>query len=186
MFYTPFNRPKRNPTKFNNKKQVVYKTELDKKTGERKLIKRDTVDIYEKIQEFAEETKISNIMKKYQIDLFNQSTISKDEQKIIDLTNMPENLLETMTAIDNAKYLWERQTPQVKEKFNNDFRQFIAGSENGQLADMLNKELKTSSSKFTQITPEQRATMEAREMERAKVQNIQETNETIELKGETK
>ena len=191
MFYTLFSKPKRHSKAFTNTKQAVYKQELDKKTGERKLVKREEVDVYEKIQEFADETKISNILKKYQIDLFSKN-LKEGEEKLIDLTNMPENLLETMTAIDNAKYLWERQSPNVKEKFNNDFRQFIAGSENGQLADILNKELQTSVNRFTQITPEQRATMQAREqasktIEAPATQNTTTTSsETITLEGGTK
>lgn len=192
MFYTLFSKPKRLSKAFTNTKQAVYKQELNKKTGERKLVKREEVDVYEKIQEFADETKISNILKKYQIDLFSKN-LKEGEEKLIDLTNMPENLLETMTAIDNAKYLWERQSSKVKEKFNNDFRQFIAGSENGQLADILNKELKTSVERFTQITPEQRATMVAREQASKTIespipQNTTNTasSETITLEGGNK
>ena len=45
--------------------------------------------------------------------------------------------------IDDAKALWDTQSKEVKLKFNNDFKQFIAGSENGQIVNMLNEELKT-------------------------------------------
>ena len=48
-----------------------------------------------------------------------------------------------MQIIDDAKALWDKQSKEVKLKFNNDFKQFIAGSENGQIVDMLNKELET-------------------------------------------
>ena len=59
------------------------------------------------------------------------------------MTNLPENLIETMAVIDNAKAIFDRQSTEIKQKFNNDFKQFIAGSENGQVVEMLNKELQT-------------------------------------------
>lgn len=131
---------------YSKQTQAVYKEDFDKKTGKRKLVKTEDINIVDKIQEYAEETKISNLLKKYNYDMIKQ--IAKNEEQIIDLTNMPENLMETMATIDNAKYIWERQSKELKAKFNNDFKQFIAGSENGQIAKLLQEELKTQATKF--------------------------------------
>ena len=121
--------------------QTVYKESVDKETGRRILVKESEIDVVEQIQEYAEEVKISNILKRYGLQI--GQTLKNDEEKLIDLTNVPENLIETMQIIDDAKATWDRQSKEVKQKFNNDFKQFIAGSENGQIVDMINEELKT-------------------------------------------
>lgn len=142
-FYTPYNRSPRMREKFTKREQKVYVEDIDKKTGKRILREDVPVDIYDKIQEYAEETKISNLFKRYNMTLSLKDNLKYDEQNIVDLTNLPENLIETMATIDNAKAIFDRQSTEIKQKFNNDFKQFIAGSENGQVVEMLNKELKT-------------------------------------------
>ena len=141
-FYTPYKRSPRMAETFDKREQKVYVEDIDKKTGERILREDVPVDIYDKIQEYAEETKISNLFKKYNMQLALKDNLKLDESKIVDMTNLPENLIETMAVIDNAKAIFDRQSTEIKQKFNNDFKQFIAGSENGQVVEMLNKELK--------------------------------------------
>lgn len=149
MEYYSFNhRPARKREKFDNKYQIEYKKEINKQTGKVKLVEKNKVNIYDKIQEYAEETKLSNILQRYNVNMLSQ--LKENETEIIDLTNMPENLLETMTAIKNAEYIWERQSKQTKAEFNNDFRQFIASLENGKMAQMLQKEIGTKTEQFTQ------------------------------------
>lgn len=142
-FYTPYDRSPRMQESFTNTKQKVYVKDIDKKTGERILREDVPVDIYDKIQEYAEETKISNLFKRYNMELSLKDNLKMDEAKIVDMTNLPENLIETMAVIDNAKAIFDRQSTEIKQKFNNDFKQFIAGSENGQVVEMLNQELKS-------------------------------------------
>lgn len=141
-FYTPYDRSPRMAETFDKREQKVYVEDIDKKTGERILREDVPVDIYDKIQEYAEETKISNLFKKYNMQLALKDNLKLDESKIVDMTNIPENLIETMAVIDNAKAIFDRQSTEIKQKFNNDFKQFIAGSENGQVVEMLNNELK--------------------------------------------
>lgn len=142
-FYSNTNRPPRMQESFTKREQKVYVEDIDKKTGKRILREDVPVDIYDKIQEYAEETKLSNVFKKYQATMQLRDNLKFDEQKIVDMTNLPENLIETMAVIDNAKAIFDRQTTEIKQKFNNDFKQFIAGSENGQVVELLNKELQT-------------------------------------------
>ena len=142
-FYTPYKRTPRMSEVFDKREQKVYVEDIDKKTGERILREDVPVDIYDKIQEYAEETKLSNIFKRYNMQLELRDNLKFDESKIVDMTNLPENLTEMMATIDNAKAIFDRQSTEIKQKFNNDFKQFIAGSENGQLVEMLNNELKT-------------------------------------------
>lgn len=144
-FYTMFNRPKRKPESFNNTKQKIYKASYDAK-GVRKLVVDKEVDIYEKIQEYANDTNLTNLFNKYGLSVYDQ--LKKSEEQLIDLTNLPTNLMEAMKVIDDAKYCFDRQSKDIKQRFNNDFNQFIASSETGQLAQLLNEELKVSAEKF--------------------------------------
>lgn len=145
-FYSFSRRPARKGEIFDNRKQAVYRKEIDRKTGERRLVKDREVDVYDKIQEYAEETKLSNILARYNVNMLQK--VKEGETQFVDLTNLPENLLETMTIIDNAKYLWERQSKDLKAKFDNDFKKFIAGSENGQIMKILTEELKVNQERF--------------------------------------
>lgn len=181
-FYTNYNRPPRQQESYLKETQTVYKEDFDKKTGKRKLVKVEDINIVDKIQEYAEETKISNILQKYNLNMIKQ--IAKDEEKIIDMTNMPENLMETLSIIDNAKYIWERQSKELKNKFNNNFKEFLAGSENGQIVKILQDELKTQATKFNvenqaNINQEQKTAIIAQQQEILKKQNT-----TTETKGE--
>lgn len=151
-FYTPYNRAPRMQEVFDKREQKVYVEDIDTKTGKRIMREDVPVDIYDKIQEYAEETKISNLFKRYNMTLALKDNLKFDEGKIIDMTNMPENLTEIMATIDNAKAIFERQSAEIKQKFNNDFKQFIAGSENGQLVNILNEELKTKHKQPTMPT----------------------------------
>jgi len=128
---------------FTKREQKVYVKDIDKETGKRILREDAPVDIYDKIQEYAEETKLSNVFKRYNMTMTLKDNLKFDEKNIIDLTALPENLTEAMATIDNAKAIFDRQSTEIKQKFNNDFKQFIAGSENGQIVEMINQELKT-------------------------------------------
>lgn len=145
-FFSNTRKPERKRENFTNTKVNVYRKEIDRKTGERRLVVDKQEDIYAKIQEYAEETKLSNILAKYNVNMMQR--VKDAETQMVDLTNMPENLLEAMTTIDNAKYLWERQPKEFKAQFDNDFKKFIAGSENGQIMDILTRDLKTKQEQF--------------------------------------
>lgn len=145
-FATNFKKHPRKQESFTKTKQPVYKVKFDTKTGERTLEIEKEIDIYEKIQEYKDECNISNILKRYNLDMFQQ--LKKEEEQLIDLTNLPENLMETMAIIDRAKHAFDMQSTAIKDKFGNDFKKFIAASENGQLATLLNQELKVSAEKF--------------------------------------
>ena len=136
-FKTAFKGRERKQETFNNKYQQTWKIQRDKKTGERKLVKDEKINIYEKIQEGAAELKIKNQIAKYDINTIKQIQI--DKEKIIDLTEVPENLIESMNIIANAKSIFERQSKQIKQEFNNDYRQFIAASEDGRLKAVIDK-----------------------------------------------
>lgn len=145
-FYSNTRKPGRKQESFTNTTAPVYRKEINKKTGERRLVKDREEDVYAKIQEYAEESKLSNILARYNVNMMQR--VKDAETQMVDLTNLPTNLLEAMTTIDNAKYLWERQPKELKAQFDNDFKKFIAGSENGQIMEILTKDYKVAKEKF--------------------------------------
>lgn len=184
-FFTNYNRPQRKRETFNNTKQAVYKAVYDK-NGVRSLIKDKEVDIYEKIQEYAKDTSLTNMFSKYGLSVYDQ--LKKSEEQLVDLTNLPTNLMEAMSVIDEAKYAFDRQSKDVKAKFNNDFKQFIAASETGQLAQLLNDEIKTSVERFqtanmvnfdAQKVNLQQYTQPANTLQQFQAQNTQVVNQPI-------
>ena len=138
-FYTMFNRAPRTSKNFEEKYEQTYKIKRDEKNGTRKLVPDEKINIYEKIQEGAEELKIKNMIARY--DPKTMERLKVDEKNIIDLTNVPENLIDSMNIIANAKSIFERQSKEIRKEFNNDYRQFIAASENGKLTEVLEKHL---------------------------------------------
>lgn len=144
-FYSMYNRPERKREKFDNQEQVVYKASYDK-NGVRSLKVDKKVNIYEKIQEFANDVSLSSIFSKYGLNVYDQ--LKQSEEQFVDLSNLPTNLMEAMNVIDEAKYAFDRQSKEVKQKFNNSFKEFIAASETGKLAQVLNDEIKVSSERF--------------------------------------
>ena len=144
-FYSMYNRPERKRELFNNEMQKVYKATYDK-NGVRSLKVDKEVNIYEKIQEFSNDVSLSSIFSKYGLNVYDQ--LKQSEEQLVDLTNLPTNLMEAMTVIDDAKYAFDRQSKEVKAKFNNSFKEFIAASETGKLAQVLNDEIKVSAEKF--------------------------------------
>lgn len=179
-FYTNFKKPPRKQETFTNQMQKIYEEKIDSKTGKRKLIEKEEINIVDKIQEYAEETKISNLIAKYNADMIKQ--IAMDEEKIIDLTNLPQNLAESLSIIDEAKKIWNNQSVELKQKFNNDFNQFVAGAENGQLTKILQEKLNTEITKFN-IESQANLTQEKRETIAAQQQEILKQQE--QLKGES-
>lgn len=144
-FYSYFNKPKRKQQSFTNTKQKVYKATFDKH-GKRNLVVDSEIDIYDKIQEYKDDCSLTNMFSKYGLSIYDQ--LKDKEEQLVDLTNLPTNLMETMEIIDNAKHAFDVQSTAIKAKFNNNFKEFLAGAENGQLAKLLNEELKVSQEKF--------------------------------------
>lgn len=143
--YSFYNRPKRKSETFNKTTQAVYKVEYDNK-GVRYLVKDKDIDIYDKIQECAKDVGLTDMFRKYGLDATKQ--LKDSEEQLVDLTNLPGNLMEAMTVINDAQYSFDRQSKEIKQKFNNDFKQFLAASETGQLAKLLNDEIKVSAERF--------------------------------------
>lgn len=113
--------------------QDVYEYKIDK-YGRKKLEKTGETNLYAKIQESLEETKIENILKRAAIgDMSN----FRPDGIYADLTEMPSNLIEARQAMQNLENVWKDLDNEIKRKYHFDVEEFIGASgSDGWLRDM--------------------------------------------------
>ena len=120
-----------------SKFEPEYK-EIINKNGKKELKETGKINVYEKIQEAREGTAIEELTKKYLVKI-NDMDLTKLDEAVTDLTNMPTNLIETMNVINKAREIYDNSPAELRNKFNNNFTEFIAGAQNGTLESLLKK-----------------------------------------------
>lgn len=81
------------------------------------------VNVYDRIQSFASECDINMILKRYQMG--DTQALSKAQGIYIDATNTPENMADLLNKLNKAEADFEKLPPEFKQKYGNDFVQFI-------------------------------------------------------------
>lgn len=151
MFYSETRRPARITQPATNTIEPIYKEAINTKTGKKYLKKIDEVDVYEKIQAAAEGVTLKEIIKRYGIDPTESAQkIEELGEEILDYTNTPNNLMEALEITNNAKNIFDKSSKEIKQAFNNNFNEFLAGAHNGKLNNIL-KEFKKNQT----ITPKE-------------------------------
>lgn len=93
--------------------------------GQKVLVRTGTTNVYAKIQENLEETKIENILARAAAG---DTSVFRPEGIYADLTEMPSNLLEARQAMQQLENTWEGLPNELKKKYNYDLDQFIGAS----------------------------------------------------------
>ena len=91
-FYTRMNRPPMIETPAGSREKPIFTLKIDEETGRKSLIQTGTENIYEKIQENLESTKISNILARYAAGDLN--ALNKRPGVYEDITGAPTNLID--------------------------------------------------------------------------------------------
>lgn len=126
--------------------------------GRKVLEKSGETDLYAKIQESLEETKIENILKRAAIG---DTSVLRPDGIYADLTEMPNNLIEARAAIQNLENTWANLPQEMKAKYNNSVEDFIAASNTKQWAiDMGLIKEEAAPAKEEKTTPETKAKTE--------------------------
>lgn len=135
-YYDEENRPvikqKENP-----KVKYIYEDLVNPKTGKIETKLTGTEDFDEKMQEDAKSQILENIIKRYQIDL-NDKHITEISKETIDMTKMPENLLEAYAIAQNLEKQFNSAPADFKKKFGN-FTGFLKDFSDGKLENSLNE-----------------------------------------------
>ena len=124
IFKTPYGEREPYYTEPGNGVLETYAYEIDK-FGRKVLVKTGEENLYEKIQESLEETKIENILKRASIgDMSNL----RPDGIYADLTEMPNNMIEARQAIQKMENVWADLPNEIKAKYNYDVGEFVAAS----------------------------------------------------------
>ena len=114
--YTQFELPPAKPTPAGDIYLEVFQEEVQK-DGKIELVCTGKTNIYDRIQEDLESTKIENILKASAMGDY--SMLRMQEPVYIDATTFPKNLMECQNIVVKAKQEFEKFPEEVKELFNN-------------------------------------------------------------------
>lgn len=102
----------------------VYEEEIEKKTGRKHLVKIGKTNVYEKIQEDLEQSKIENIIHK--LAMGDYSVLKQAELTYADADDFPKSLMEAQNIVIKAKNEFDKFPDEVKELFNNSAEQYVS------------------------------------------------------------
>lgn len=128
MFYCRQNQPPQRPSNAGRKEKNTYSIRVDDR-GHKSVVKTGVTDIYEKIQEAAEDCKVENIVKRYK----DGNTLNDPAYRPVfaDITGMPKTLAEAHSLITNIETEFEKLPIEIKREYGHSSSKFIAdfGSE---------------------------------------------------------
>lgn len=120
--YADFNKKGQSPTGKGTRETWGYQID----TYGRKVLKiTGEEDVYAKIQENLEATKIENVLKRATLG---DTSALRPDGLYIDTTEMPNNLIEARQAIQNLENTWAEVPNEIKAKYNYDVGEFIGAS----------------------------------------------------------
>lgn len=152
-FYSRTNKPATIAYPKSEKTIPTFSLEIDKTTGKKTLKETGKTNIYDKIQASAEQTKIYNIL-----DRFNAGdidAINKVKGHYGDFTNLPRTLAEAQQQLINAEKLFYQQPLEVRQEFNHNPAEFFAAAASGDVLTRVEKVAKKmSKAKEDKLTEE--------------------------------
>lgn len=153
----------------------VYEDIINPKTGKLETKKTKEEPFYEKIQAAKDSQILDNIIKRYNIDL-NQKHITEINEEIVDMTNMPEDLIGTYALTTKLQMMFNESTADIKNHFK-DFAGFLQSFQKGTLKSELAELHKTKTQPVQQAQPVQQPTQQVQP-----VQGIVQQSEMLRMK----
>lgn len=122
-FYTAYHRPKAKEAPAGSKFEETYEMDIDE-NGHKTLTKSERLEnVYEKIQESLEESKIENIIRRAIGG--DPTALAVTEGEYFDATDAPTSLAEAQKMIIQATEQFYKLPLSVREKFNHSPEQYI-------------------------------------------------------------
>lgn len=122
MFITPYGEHPSEPSEAGRKMQDEYGYEINKK-GQKVLVKTGETNLWQKIQDELESTKIENILAQAAVG---DMTHFRPDGIYADVADMPKTLVEAQQQIHALETMWEGIPNDIKEKYNHDVGEFVA------------------------------------------------------------
>lgn len=136
-FFTAYNRPKAQCCSCGDKEYIHYIERTDKVTGKTYLEESERINIRDYIKSSYEETKIENILAR--AGAGDQTALNRIQGLYADITGIPRTIAEMHSKIKDAYGEFDRLPIEIKQEFNNDAGQFIAGFSNGKVQNVIQK-----------------------------------------------
>lgn len=143
-FYSAYNRPKTIYAPHGDEEMISYIEVCDRSTGKTRLEETDRMNIADYINSFLEETKIETIIERCMRG--DTSALERMAGYYADVTNIPTSIAEIYSNLKRCEADFENLPVKMKEAFNNDPGQFIAGFGDGSVAEFLMQNVKSQSS----------------------------------------
>lgn len=121
---TPYDKKLRTFSPAGEEVEKTYSYVINNK-GAKELQATGTKNTREEIQADLEETKIENILARVAIG---DMTDFRPDGIYADATQMPNNMIDAMNAMNDLANTWRKVPQEIKAKYNNDLNQFIAAS----------------------------------------------------------
>lgn len=153
----------------------VYEDIINPKTGKLETKKTKEEPFYEKIQAAKDSQILDNIIERYNIDL-NNKHITEINEEIVDMTNMPEDLIETYALTTKLQTMFNESTAEIKNHFK-DFAGFLQSFQKGTLKSELAELHKPKTQPVQQAQPVQQPTQQVQP-----VQEIMQQSEMLRMK----
>ena len=131
--FSRFNRPKTAPAPIGDGTAPIYEERVV--DGARVLVEAGTNPLNEFVQASLEETRIYNIINRYQRG--DVSVLNKSGGQFMDVVGMPTNLAEAQNALLTIERQFAALPGEVKEKFGNNVNEFVQVVSEGKLNDVL-------------------------------------------------
>lgn len=150
----------------------VYEDIINTKTGKLETKKTKEEPFYEKIQAAKDSQILDNIIQRYNIDL-NNKHITEINEEIVDMTNMPEDLIETYALTTKLQTMFNESTADIKNHFK-DFAGFLQSFQKGTLKSELAELHKPKAQPVQQKQPVQQQTQPTQQ-----VQTVQQPTQQV-------
>lgn len=99
----------------------VYQEEIVK--GKKELVKTGETNVYDRIQEDLEGTKIENIL--HAVAMGDLSALNQRETVYADATTMPHSLMEAQNLVVKMKYEFEQMPLEVRKQFDYSAEKYV-------------------------------------------------------------
>lgn len=140
-FYSAYNRPSTIAAPHGDEEQISYIEVRDPVSGMTRLEETDRINISDYINSFLEDTKIENILERCMRG--DTSALERMAGYYADVTNVPTSISEIYSNLKRCEADFAKLPAKMKEAFNNDPGQFIAGFGDGSVAEFLMNNAKT-------------------------------------------
>ena len=122
MIYSQIEKPYHKYTPEGTRYINTYQEEIDKK-GKIKLVKTGETNVYEMIQQHAEECKIENIL--HAVAMGDLAALNQREATYCDATTMPKNLMEAQNLVLRLKDEFYKMPVEVRKEFDNSPEKYV-------------------------------------------------------------